>query len=228
MQRAQPNNGAWYLAAGVLLGAGMTIAAFVVAEEMASRKGATPAIAAQKPGTVSAALDRHVAALKRLEENAKTPDEAEKFGKMRKDAEAQARNIASMRENPANDPVAIPSIHVDEVTGAPGPINRALKQALSERLSHSGFDVAASPESCSYSIKGHVQISETDHDNPNDVEITWTMSKPDGGFAAKVAQHNQAANGLISETWKKEAQFVATNVVDGLQQRHRPTKNGCS
>lgn len=167
------------------------------------------------PGdTAPSSIQTHIDALADLEANAETPERAEAFRRMRESAERHAHSFNTPRETHPHHSGVIGAIYVDQVTGAPGDGNAALRTALQLSLGDSGIEVGAYQKPCTLSVNGQVDV--TPSGGKDAVSIIWTVLAPDGSSPGKITQQNSVPTGSLDEDWGVNAEYAAKGAISGL------------
>jgi hypothetical protein len=105
-------------------------------------------------------------------------------------------------------------VYID-LAGAPGDGERALANALSERLLAKGLALSGTPAANVYEIQGIVRLSPAAKGKEN-VRIDWTIFDPYGSQLGIVTQTNVVRKGSLDRTWGAAADAVADAAAEDI------------
>lgn len=107
-------------------------------------------------------------------------------------------------------------LHVAAVTGAPGDGKVTLRRAMRSALGRVGFRLAEAPAPGGLVIAGRVRLAPP-HAGRQEVEINWSVQRPDGAELGKLVQRNTVPAGSLDGPWGGTANAIADSVVDGVR-----------
>lgn len=134
-------------------------------------------------------------------------------------AATAAHDIAgAISESKSSQPER-PLIAIPEVTGAPGDGPRTLQRSMAYVLGKRGFNITEStqPESdAGLVLLGSMHVVKgKDH---SQVEVAWTLIRPDGQQVGTVSQANDVPAGLFDAPWGDIAYTIAESAADSVVQ----------
>lgn len=97
------------------------------------------------------------------------------------------------------------AVLIPPVSGAPGDGRTALANALRDRLSARGVQIATTGGTDVYRINGEVTIGPAPGGNQR-VRIVWKLTDPKGGHVGNVTQNADVPKGSLDRRWGKTAQ----------------------
>ena len=106
------------------------------------------------------------------------------------------------------------SVAIWPVDGAPGDGHISLTQALAAALRARGIAVAELGEAESFVILGGIKTAPTD--GGEQVEIRWSLLRPDGREVGIVSQSNIVPAGSLDGPWGEIAYAIADGAAEGL------------
>ncbi|MGH6736087.1 MAG: hypothetical protein ACRECX_08410 [Methyloceanibacter sp.] len=95
-----------------------------------------------------------------------------------------------------------------DVVGAPGDGDRALANALGERLLSQGLALSGTPAADAYEIQGLVRVSPAAGGKQN-IRIDWKVFGPGGAELGVVTQEQAIRSGSLDNTWGRAAAAAA-------------------
>ena len=107
-------------------------------------------------------------------------------------------------------------LHVAAVAGAPGDGKVTLRRAMRSALSRVGFRLAEAPTPGGLVIAGRVRLAPP-HGGRQEVEINWSVRRPDGAELGKLTQRNTVPAGSLDGPWGGTANDIADSAVDGVR-----------
>ena len=126
-------------------------------------------------------------------------------------------SIKASRER--GDPAALVNraakLYIPQVTGAPGDGDTALTRLIRARLTEFGPMVQVTPENADFTVKGDVAVSPLPKSRQQ-IEVTWTITRPNGHVTGKVAQLNSLPAGMLTPAWGDVAVAVAQEAAGGI------------
>jgi hypothetical protein len=111
--------------------------------------------------------------------------------------------------------VAIRSVAVLEVTGAPGTGNAELRRAMKQVLSEAGWPVVDKPQPDALSVTGTAEIGPPLAGKQR-VKLAWTLKRPDGREVGTVSQSNDVPAGSLDSGWGETALYAAQAAAEGI------------
>jgi hypothetical protein len=106
-------------------------------------------------------------------------------------------------------------VYVPDVTGAPGDGDAALTKLIRSGLAEFGPLIQSTPDNPDFIVQGVVVITLL-KDGKQQVEITWTVTRPSGVLCGKVSQLNSVPAGSLDHSWGDVAAAVAQEASGGI------------
>jgi len=129
-----------------------------------------------------------------------------------------AGTLARLVQSNAPPPLVAgdPLIAVRTVTGAPGDGGESLARAMADALRRAKLALAETPsDQPSFVLQGRVEISKPAAGRQQ-IKISWTLQRPDGGQVGKVEQENAIPAGSLDGRWGLTAYDVANAAAPGI------------
>ncbi len=104
---------------------------------------------------------------------------------------------------------------VDEISGAPGDGNAALKRALLRLLERNNLPFAMTAGLASHYVQGVVDVVPGDNVSEH-VTIIWIVSNAAGKEIGRTTQHNEIVRGSLHQAWGDTAIYAAQGGFDGI------------
>lgn len=109
-----------------------------------------------------------------------------------------------------------PLIAVRAVTGAPGDGDQSLGQAMADALRRAKLALVQKPEDQPrFVVEGNVAVAPP-ADGKQQVTISWSLRRPDGGQIGEVKQENAVPAGSLDGAWGLTAYDVANAAAPGI------------
>ncbi len=125
------------------------------------------------------------------------------------------RFVALIAVDPGGAPTGPPqSVAIWPVDGAPGDGRISLTQALAAALRLRGIAVADLGETESFIILGGIET--TTAQGGEQVDIRWSLLRPDGREVGTVSQSNIVPAGTLDGPWGEVAYAIADGAAEGL------------
>ena len=125
------------------------------------------------------------------------------------------RFVALIALDPSGTPRGPPqSVAIWPVDGAPGDGRVSLTNALAAALRLRGIAVAALSEADSFVILGGMETTPVG--DREQIEIRWSLVRPDGREVGTVGQSNVVPKGTLDGSWGEIAFAIADGAAEGL------------
>jgi hypothetical protein len=109
----------------------------------------------------------------------------------------------------------VAKVFVPMVTGAPGDGNMSLTKQFRTQLTQAGPLLQDTPQGADFTVQGHVAVSPLPN-GQQQVEISWTVTRPNGAVTGKVSQLNAVPAGSLDSYWGDVALVVAQEAAGGV------------
>jgi hypothetical protein len=109
----------------------------------------------------------------------------------------------------------VAKVFVPMVTGAPGDGNVSLTKQFRTQLAQAGPLLQDTPQGADFTVQGHVAVSPLPN-GQQQVEISWTVTRPNGAVTGKVSQLNAVPAGSLDSYWGDVALVVAQEAAGGV------------
>jgi hypothetical protein len=132
-------------------------------------------------------------------------------------AKNTATEIAALLADSTAGTPEQPLILIPEIVGAPGDGRRTLQRSMAYVLDKRGLKVTeqAVPDATPpLVLKGVMKVAT--RDRRSQIEIAWTLTRPDGTTVGTVAQANEVPAGLLDGPWGDIAFAIADAAADGI------------
>lgn len=115
-------------------------------------------------------------------------------------------------------PVAAPTrgVWVRPIVDAPGDGNRSLTRAMRFALMGAHVAVTSDQAAARHILEGRVALGAA-QGKTQSVQITWTVTYPDGGTVGRAVQRNAVPVGTFDGRWGETASIIAAAALPGIK-----------
>jgi hypothetical protein len=127
----------------------------------------------------------------------------------------EAPPVPAAAAPPAMPAAKAPQVHVPAVTGAPGPGNREMTEAMQRVLGQSMMVLVNRPQPGAWRVEGSVELSAPVEGRQR-IVIRWVVKRGDGTPIGDLEQANNIRAGSLDGHWHELAPIVALAAVDAV------------